>query len=148
MNENWYIWYELYEDGKPLAHSRGRYHRPYKYKSSAERRARQMWSKGFIDPRTGGILTHKWIISQTNPWEDLYFFATKSEAENLILVMRIVSDRQRFVTREFVKIFVGIESNWLDTKHGWAFEDIKDIRPIKLKNRLFMVELPTPKVVC
>lgn len=66
----WYIWYEIYEDGKLIPNSKGRYSTAYKHKSSAERRAKQMWSADLYNPMTETIISRKWIVSQTNPWED------------------------------------------------------------------------------
>lgn len=65
----WYIWYEIFEDGNRIANSRGRYYKAYKHKSSAERRAKQMWSQDLENPMTGTTISRKWIVSQTNPWD-------------------------------------------------------------------------------
>ena len=72
MSSYWYIWYEVYEDGDPIPKSKGRYHKAYSYKHNAERRARKMWGLPFVDMMTGHLYTNKWIVSQTNPWEEKY----------------------------------------------------------------------------
>ena len=64
----WYIWYEIYEDGKLIPNSRGRYYQGYTHKSSAERRAKQMWNADLYNPMTETLIHRKWIVSQTNPW--------------------------------------------------------------------------------
>lgn len=63
----WYIWFEVFEDGKKVG--AGMYHQPYSYKGNAVRRAKQMWSKVFYNPMTGKTISRKWIVSQTNPYE-------------------------------------------------------------------------------
>lgn len=63
----WYIWYEVFENGKSI--SRGRYPTAYGYKKNAERRAKQMWSNDLYNPLTDTTFTRKWIVSRTNPWE-------------------------------------------------------------------------------
>jgi hypothetical protein len=68
MDGYWYIWFEIFEDNKFV--SRGRYYYPYLSKSSAERRAKQMWSSDLYNPMTKTLLSRKWIVSQTNPWEE------------------------------------------------------------------------------
>ena len=68
MNIYWYIWFEIFEDGKKIGC--GRWHQAYTHKSSAVRRAKQMWSKDLYNPLTGTTISHKWIVSQTNPWEE------------------------------------------------------------------------------
>lgn len=64
----WYIWYEIFEDGKSLG--KGRYVTAYKHKSSAVRRAKQMWSADLYNPMTGTLIERIWIVSQTDPWEE------------------------------------------------------------------------------
>lgn len=63
----WFIWFEVYEDGKFL--TRGRYWRHYSHKSSAEHSARRMWSKPRYNPMTKSTITYKWVVSQEEPWE-------------------------------------------------------------------------------
>lgn len=65
----WYIWYEVFEGDRYLG--RGRYPTGYKHKSSAERRAKQMWSGDQYDPMLGVLFKHRWIVSQTNPWDHI-----------------------------------------------------------------------------
>ena len=62
----WYIWYTIYENGKPI--QRGRYHRSYRHKHSAQHRAKQMWGEDTFIPITGTTYKRKWIVSETNPW--------------------------------------------------------------------------------
>lgn len=69
MLDYWYIWYTIYEDGKPI--TRGRYTRSYRTKSSARRKAKQMWgddSVNSFNPIPGTNYIRKWIVSETNPW--------------------------------------------------------------------------------
>ena len=63
----WYIWYEVFEDGRSVG--KGRYVTGYKHKSSAERRAKQMWSGDRYDPMLGVLIKRVWTVSQTNPWD-------------------------------------------------------------------------------
>ena len=62
----WRIWFTVYEDDKPIG--AGVWHRAYAHKSSAVRRAKQMWDKDVYSPMTGTTIKRKWIVSQTNPW--------------------------------------------------------------------------------
>lgn len=62
----WYIWFEILENGKSLG--KGLYHYAYKHKSSAVRRAKQMWSKELYIPMTGTLIERVWVVSQENPW--------------------------------------------------------------------------------
>jgi hypothetical protein len=64
----WYIWVKVYEDDKYIGSYM--YHKGYKHKSSAERRARTLWGLPHVDLMTGTIVTRKCIISQTNPWTE------------------------------------------------------------------------------
>ena len=64
----WYIWYEIFEGNRSVG--KGRYTTAYKYKSNAERRAKQMWSKDLYVPITNTLIKRKWIVSQTNPWKE------------------------------------------------------------------------------
>lgn len=64
----WYIWYEIFEDDKSVG--KGRYTKAYTHKSSAVRRAKQMWSKDLYNPMTKTLIKRKWIVSQTNPWKE------------------------------------------------------------------------------
>ena len=66
----WYIWYEIYENGELIPNSRARYYQGYVHKSSAERRAKQMWSGDQYNPMRGTIFHYEWIVSQTNPWNE------------------------------------------------------------------------------
>ena len=66
MNNYWRIWFEVFEDDKKVGS--GVWHQVYKHKSSAVRRARQMWGKDFHNPMTGTTIRRKWIVSQTNPY--------------------------------------------------------------------------------
>ena len=97
----WYIWNEVFENGESV--SKGRWPRAYKHKSSAERRAKQLWSEPTYDPITDTTIHRTWIISQTNPWEDIYIFATKTEAENALNGLRLMIDRYGLATRADLK---------------------------------------------
>lgn len=68
MLEYWYIWYRVYEDGVLI--DTGRYHRSYRVKHSADRRARQMWGTPQYNPLTNSTVKYMWIISQECPWKD------------------------------------------------------------------------------
>lgn len=72
MPNYWYIWYEVYENGELLPNSRGIYYQAYSHKHNAERRARKMWEEPYTHMITGNVYQYKWIISQTNPWEEKY----------------------------------------------------------------------------
>ena len=69
MNLYWYIYYKVYEDDRLIGY--GRLPQAYTYKNNAERRARQLWGKPCYNPLTKSTIKHKWIISQTDPWESL-----------------------------------------------------------------------------
>ena len=66
MDDLWYIWFKVYENGRLISH--GKYGYAYKYKSNATRRAKQMWSKELYIPMTDVTITREWIVSRTNPW--------------------------------------------------------------------------------
>lgn len=68
MIEYWYIWYETFENGKPIG--RGRYHRSYRSYSGARGRAKQMWDKPLYNPLTDTTIVHRWKVSQECPWKD------------------------------------------------------------------------------
>lgn len=137
----WYIWYEIYEDGKRILNSKGRYYRAYKYKSSAERRAKQMWGKDLENPMTGAVISRRWIISQTCPWEDVYIFKTKAEAEQLLAGVKLMAQRYGLVTRGDVRDLIDKKSNYLDLKYGWIEDEIKKVRIAPMKTGYF-VEFP------
>lgn len=113
----WYIWNEVFENGKSV--SRGRYPRAYKHKSSAQRRAKQMWGEPKYDP-IADITQHRiWIISQTNPWEDVYIFKTKAEAGNVLNGLRLMINRYGFATRADLKELMKQDAYWFDYRCGW-----------------------------
>jgi hypothetical protein len=147
MNENWHIWYEIYEDGVLVPHSKSKYHRSYKHKSSAERRARQMWGENSSNPITGATYSRKWIISQTCPWEDVYIFKTVTEAENFINYMFLVGRYYGWVSRADIKKYLGLDYNWLDEKQGWTVGHIADVQAFRRGGSTFVVELPQAKVI-
>jgi hypothetical protein len=62
----WHIWFEVFEDDKQIG--RGVWYYPYKHKSSAVRRAKQMWSEDLYSPITGTTIKRKWVVSKTNPY--------------------------------------------------------------------------------
>lgn len=66
MNDYWRIWFTIYENDKMIG--AGVWHKAYKYKKNAERRAKQMWSEDLYYPMTNTTIRREWIISQTNPW--------------------------------------------------------------------------------
>lgn len=69
MNNYWRIWFEVFEENKLIG--KGVYHRAYAHKSSAVRRAKQMWSNDQYSPMTNTTIKRRWIVSQTNPWSNL-----------------------------------------------------------------------------
>ena len=56
--EFWYIWYEIFENGKLV--KTGQYHRSYRNKSGARRKAHELY---------GDIPHLRWTVSETCPWE-------------------------------------------------------------------------------
>ena len=68
MTEYWYIWYTIYENGKPIR--RGRYPRSYRGREGARHRAKQMWGDNLFSPIPGTPYVRKWIVSETNPWKE------------------------------------------------------------------------------
>lgn len=55
--EFWYIWYEIFENGKRV--KTGRYHRSYRHSQAARRKAYQLY---------GDIPHLRWTVSETCPW--------------------------------------------------------------------------------
>lgn len=66
IKDYWYIWFEIIEDGKKVCS--GVYFYPYKHKSSAVRRAKQMWSEDLYNPMTGTTIRRNWTVAHTNPY--------------------------------------------------------------------------------
>lgn len=56
--EFWYIWYEIFENGKVV--KRGRHHRSYRTRGSARRKAYELYDE---------IPHLRWTVSETCPWE-------------------------------------------------------------------------------
>lgn len=56
--EFWYIWYEVFENGKVV--KRGRYHRSYRSRGGARRKAYELYDE---------IPHLRWTVSETCPWE-------------------------------------------------------------------------------
>lgn len=141
----WYIWYEVFENGRSVG--KGRYFRAYKYKSNAERRARQMWSKDLFNPMTDTWIKRRWIVSQTNPWEDVYIFNTRSEAEGFINSVKLLADRYSVVTRQDANDLVGGSTwNYIDSRLGWFIHQLHDLY-VQESTRVFVVEFPTAQLV-
>lgn len=67
MPEYWYIWFEIFDDGKKVGE--GRYPRSYRRRRNAERRAIQMWGREIYSPVGNTTLKRKWTVSETCPWE-------------------------------------------------------------------------------
>jgi hypothetical protein len=65
---NWRIWFEVFENDEKIGS--GVWLRSYKHKSSAVRRAKQMWGEDLYNPMTNTTIRRKWIVSQTNPFAD------------------------------------------------------------------------------
>ena len=68
MINYWYIWFKVFKDGECVGE--GVYPRAYTYKSSAVRRAKQMWSEDLYNPITGTTISRKWTVRKTNPWDE------------------------------------------------------------------------------
>lgn len=66
--EYWYIWYTLYENGKPI--KRGRHTRSYRTRYGARACAKRMFGDDSFRPVPGTPYVRKWIISETNPWKE------------------------------------------------------------------------------
>lgn len=64
---HWRIWLELHEGNRDLGH--GLWYQRYLHKSSAVRRAKQLFTEPRINRYDGKTYTYKWIVSQTNPWK-------------------------------------------------------------------------------
>lgn len=67
---NWKIWFRIYEEGKLTGC--GASIREYKHKSSATRRAKQLYG-GKPGTHTNAFISIEWVVSQTNPWPDGVF---------------------------------------------------------------------------
>ena len=143
MNETWYIWYEIYENDKPLPNSKGRYYYPYKHKCNAERRAKQMWGGSLYDPRARVLQKRKWIVSQTCPWEDVYVFDTIAEAENLIIMAKVIARKYGVITRSDVMDLAGVPNshNVIDNHFGWLEEMFNNVKIIP-STSVYLVEFP------
>lgn len=142
---HWYIWYEIYEDGELLANSKGRYCRAYQHKSSAERRAKQMWSKDLFNPMTGTIISRKWIVSQTCPWEDVYIFKTMTEGENFVNTLLLIAQKYGIATRADAKELLDqYPLSFIDHHFGWLDYMIESaqINPIRSGHSVYLVALP------
>lgn len=136
----WYIWYEVFENGRSVG--KGRYFRAYKYKSNAERRAKQMWSKDLFDPMTDTWIKRRWIVSQTNPWEDVYIFKTRAEAENLINFVNLMIKRYGLVTRGDIMDFLAESTpSFIDERYGWIDKQLENLH-IQESACTFVVEFP------
>lgn len=55
--EFWHIWYEIFENGKVV--KRGCYHRSYRKRDSAMRKAYEVY---------GDVPHLRWTVSETCPW--------------------------------------------------------------------------------
>lgn len=66
MNDYWRIWFKVYENDKLVG--AGVWHKSYKYKQNAVRRAKQMWGEDLYIPITNTTIRREWVVSQTNPW--------------------------------------------------------------------------------
>jgi hypothetical protein len=88
MNEYWYIWYKVFEDGKYVGG--GVYPTAYKYKSNAIRRARQMWLTDTYNPMTGTVFSRKWYVDKTNPWDEpqVTHYDPVAEANGILCAVR------------------------------------------------------------
>lgn len=140
----YYIWYEIYENGRPIKNNKNRYFRPYKYKANAERRARQMWSSDVYDPNTNALIERKWIVSQTCPWEDVYIFETRADAENILNAARMVAQRYDYVSRADVNELVNKKTpayNFIDTHYGWMEKHLKQAS-VYCALSVYVLELP------
>lgn len=67
MNDRWYIWYEVFEDGAKVGS--GMYPRSYSSREGARKRAKQMWSEDQFNPMTGTTISYKWTVRQNKPFE-------------------------------------------------------------------------------
>ena len=136
----WYIWYEVFENGRSVG--KGRYFRAYKYKSNAERRARQMWSKDLFNPMTDTWIKRRWVVSQTNPWEDVYIFKTRAEAEGFINFTKIAAKRYGLVTRMDVVEFAEKKiHNFVDSRFGWLEHQLENLH-VQESTSTYVVEFP------
>jgi hypothetical protein len=66
MIEYWYIWYRAYENGVMI--SEGRYHRSYRNRDGARKRAKKMWDKPVYNPLTNTTVEYQWKVGQVYPW--------------------------------------------------------------------------------
>lgn len=141
----WYIWYELYEDGELIPNSKGRYVTGYKHKANAVRRAKQMWDKDLYNPHSDTYIHREWIVSQTNPWEDVYVFETRAEANNAINFIWLMTRRYGFVTRSDLRDYLGDPSDsFIDSQFGWSENTLRSslIVPRRSGPSIFLLELP------
>lgn len=142
----WYIWYEVYENGKRIPNTKGRYGTAYTHKSSAIRRARKMWGKDLYDPMTDSTIHREWIVSQFNPWDDVYIFNSRAEAEIAIYGLRKMAELYGCATRSDLMDIAGIapRNGFLDYKYGWIVDMLKDadIKPRLCWGGVYIVEFP------
>ena len=63
----WKIWFEVFQNGEK--YGSGVSIKSYASKSSAERRARQLYSMPRTDLHSGVTTTFRWIVDKTNPFQ-------------------------------------------------------------------------------
>jgi hypothetical protein len=143
----WYIWYETFEDDKSLG--KHKYYYAYEHKSSAERRARQMFMENTYIPMTGSIISRKWIVSQTNPWDDrdtaiyTHTFKTKQEATDFLEHLDQVMSWYGIVLVSDFKNILGCSDERGDSNYGWFSGAFEEIQPVAT-DLGYKVTLPRP----
>ena len=139
---NWYIWFEVLENGK--TRGKGMYHRAYKHKSSAVRRARQVYGTE-LTSMTGTLVERLWIVSQTNPWDSRYIFITRAEAEGFVNDLKRLCEWYGCATMADAKDLADKECRDFDYKYGWMSDHIKksEINCL-VKEYGYEVKLPKP----
>ena len=135
----WYIWFEVFENGK--SQGKCKYPRAYKHKSSAVRRAKQMWSENLYIPMTGTFVERLWVVSQTNPWDEQYRFDTRVEAEVFLDRLKQLCDCYGCATVWDAKELVDAETTLSDTHYAWMKDQLKKTTILRGRYE-WIVEMP------
>lgn len=138
----WYIWFEILENGQ--TRGKGMYPRAYKHKSSAVRRAKQMWGDE-LTSKTGTFIERLWIVSQTNPWDPSYTFVKRADAENFVKELKRLCDWYGCALLSDAKDLADKDSVYTDSYYAWTIDRIRkaEIRCITDGDG-YEVKLPRP----
>ena len=124
--DRWYIWFEVLENGE--TRGKGMYHRAYKHKSSAVRRAKLMWGEELYIPMTGTFVERLWIVSQTNPWDGRYIFITQADAEIFVNDLKRLCEWYGCALLSDAKDLADKDCGPDDHNYAWFIEQLKQAK--------------------